>query len=297
MKKISRVQGKIGIRSVILPNGVAVGAEKKLYFGSISSLAAETRVYGDEIVTRSVDELCPDKEFEMGIYSIAKIFRILCIPLTIFSVILWGMAVSYNSPIELLCRVLIAVFISGIVAPRSMTRFFLKTFKKGEYLKESQFRGAVYQVINAFYELGRVPKMEELNNYSIFSRYDPYFERELKRPIAIIGAVCVLNFNWIADLIALVVMIVIIHFLFKTNTIYAMEILVVSKPDTKQQEAAIKTLEEAISFVDGIEVEESFVHIPSAEFIREFLDEEKCNNCPDAEQCFLYQMVKKETQN
>lgn len=295
MKKISRMKGNIELRSVSLPNGIGIGANKLLYFGSIGSFSAETKVYGDEVITRKVDDIMADEKFEMGIMSIARNFRLISIPFVILSVIL--LKSTFYSPAELLSRLLLIISVSGVVAPISITRFILKTVKKGEYLSESQFRGAIYQVINAFYDLGRVPKFEELNDYSIFSRYDPYFRNELNGPIIATAVGLIVNPNLLIYASLLVLILLLLHILFKTQRIYAIEFLVVSKPTEKQKEAAIKTLEEAISFIDGIEVTEGVAHEIPIEFIKNFVNEEKCYKCPKAEICFLYQMIKNMTEN
>ena len=298
MKKLSKVEGRISLRSVVFPNGMAFKAEKELYFGSISTLAAETRVDGDEVKTESVNEIHVDETFEDRIASIAKKVRIFSVPLLVISFLLWSIAMSSHSPLELVCRVLLVVSASAIAAPRSITRFVLRIFKKGEYLEESRFRGALYQVINAFYDLGKVPKLEELKDYSIFSRYDPYFTRELNGPVVFVAAGLLMNLNWIAYLVGLAMIIIVLFALMKTNMIYAMEFLVVAKPTKMHQEVAILTLKEAVSYVDAIKVSKIIISSPLDEIPDELIDMEDCEKCSEAENCILYQMVKKqETQS
>lgn len=299
MKKMSKVQGDIALRSVVLPDGIAVKAEKLFEFGSISSFAAETKVTGDEVTTNGIGEIKPDDTFEEKISKIAARVRMVCVPAAIVTFILWILAKNFDNPFKLLLCVLFVVSTSAATAPRSMTKFALRLFQKGEYLEESKFRGALYQAMNAFYDLGKVPTLEALEDYSIFSRNDPYFQKELNGPIVFILVGIIQNFDGIAWLIAMFAGVLILLALVKTEIIYAIELLVVSKPDRKHQEVAIRTIEEAISYVGSIKVEMSQTADVEAidEMFDKFLKLEDCETCKKKESCSFYrlhQMLKKE---
>lgn len=145
-----------------------------------------------------------------------------------------------------------------------------------------KFHSAEHAVINAFYDLGRAPTMEEVKKYSIFS-YHCGIPEQVKTAWGWYGlGVCVL-FPGLNFLIAVWFFIVITFFAHKVNFFFT-EIGFLGIPTEKEYEVAILAMEEVLRHKE--ESKEDFEYAmneaPTLNTIREIEEDESKRNNPDS---------------
>lgn len=252
MKKLSEKRGPVNIRSIALTQGIRLQASHdNMGYRSIFSRVMEAKSSGEVIIYSTVFDFKDKEKYENVISILTKVFLAI-------SAVMWIVSFLATMKYENYIEIYLCVFtFSSIVLifPKSMTRFILRTFIRHGYLEESKFKGALYQVLNAFYDLGRVPNIEELEKYSIYSKYDEDYVREIRKraPFIVIGTV--MSIDWGSMWLRVLATFIILAILEFVPILYYLESMVVSKPKTKHQEVAIFALEMAIEDLEKKEKE------------------------------------------
>lgn len=295
MKKKSRIQGDLRFRSVVLPNGIGIKAIKRNGFMSIETLGVSRTVKNGNVEVNQIQDLEPVKDYEDETRNVSKKIMIACGIMGVIWMVLW--VINISKPYGVIFFPFAIWSLAVGMAPRTMAHFILRTFKKGDYLSMSQYTGALYQVANAYYDLMRVPQMDELKNYSRYLIYDKFF-KEICRAIPFVLAGIASFSTGIGYIILIVLLLAILLILQKTDLIYNVEALVVSKPTEEQLAIVLNTVDDAISYIDGVNIVNAGDGDTYKVSIRmDIVDgnpisKEVCEKCPNKEECGVYQEMK-----
>lgn len=149
-----------------------------------------------------------------------------------------------------------------------------------EILQLFRFHAAEHAVINAYYDLKRVPTMEELKNYSIYS-YRCGITGVAKLAWGPIGVgICILfPGNWF--FLAIGVFVLITMWAIKKK-FYFMEVLYTAEPKEFEYDAAIKAMTLAIEAKEDVEatIREALNNSPNIEVTMELFEDENGNKSP-----------------
>lgn len=245
MKKISKQKGNITIKAVSLYDGIIFSASRvldevfqrtgpdvKAEFGKAETVhdfdieRSKIRTIGnEEVIKKTVKFL-----YAFGLVSFVLAI-VSSIKFVYFSIIFkWLFIVSFGS----------------MFTPDVVRLYFMNHFARDEKIRSlARFHGAEHSVINAFYDLRRVPTLEEVKRYSMFSLRCGSLPQVSKLGITLISSIAVL-FPSYWNILALAILAVIAITLDKAGKLYFMEFLVVSKPKDAEYEIAIKGLSKAI---------------------------------------------------
>ena len=128
-----------------------------------------------------------------------------------------------------------------------------RIFGNKEVISFSKFLAAKNAIQNAYYDLGKLPDLDEVKHYSTISYDNDYItSRDATLATFWIGLMIVhpLPSGW--NILGLLVTIVIIFTLGKNNKLIFWRFLLVSKPEDIHYKAAITALEECIRCIDFI---------------------------------------------
>ena len=156
-----------------------------------------------------------------------------------------------------------------------------KIFRNKEYMNFSKFLGAKNAAENAFYDLGRVPTMEEIKEYSLYSAEDKYTKNSYIATLWLVLS-CVRFLDGWAFWVVTICTILLLCWLEAKEKLAFIQALVVSKPEEKHYEVAIAALEEAADILEHVEVRFQEVEI---ELDPENFNEETCKECPAYDYC------------
>lgn len=162
------------------------------------------------------------------------------------------------------------------VIPKACAVALGRIFHNQEIINFSKYLGAKNAVENAYYDLGRVPNIEEVKDYSIHSVDCQYTKNGYMACLAlIICCVRLLNgwWYWIATIFALVIM----WTLEWKNHLTLWQWLVVSTPSEEHYKVAIRAMEETSEIIDCFHVVHHNVEV---KFDPESFNAEKCKGCP-----------------
>ena len=153
-----------------------------------------------------------------------------------------------------------------MLMPKAFAIFFERVYNKENEMRDfSKHLGAKNAVENAYYDLGRVPNMEEVSKYSIYASECKYTKNA---PLA--SLVCILYcvhflsglWYWIIAISSILTILL----LEAMNLLAVWQWLVVSKPDEEHYKVAIKALEKTVKFIDVVKGPKNF-------------DEDKSDQC------------------
>lgn len=135
-----------------------------------------------------------------------------------------------------------------------------------EYKSLRRYHGAEHAVINAYYDLHRVPTLEEIKRYSNWSnRCSSLNTFYTTIPFFIVGISRIICIgNWF--IVVVIILIIIMGILIKKEKLCFLEALVTSNPKDEEYEVAINALQFAIDNLENIDYK-----IPAIEIICEVL--------------------------
>ena len=131
------------------------------------------------------------------------------------------------------------------------SHMFLRVLGNNKTRRFCRFHAAEHSVINAYYDLGRVPTMDEIRGYSSFA-YNCGATDVAKKGWYWFGAFIFMNLSGLAALIFCAIFILIsilAHFLEK---FVFLQFIAIKKPTDKEYEIAIKALEEVLILVEHV---------------------------------------------
>lgn len=130
-----------------------------------------------------------------------------------------------------------------------------------EFKATRRYHGAEHAVINAYYDLHRVPTLEEIKQYSNWSdRCSSLNSFYAAIPLFIVGIsriVCV--GNWF--IVVATILIIIMGILIKKQKLYFLESIITSNPKDEEYELAINALQFAIDNLNNIEYKRPVIKI------------------------------------
>lgn len=175
-----------------------------------------------------------------------------------------------------------------LVLPKAFAILTGRLFRNKEMVSFSKYLGAKNAVENAYYNLGRVPNLEEVQEYSLYSSEDKYTKSSYIAALwLIISCVRFLD-GWAYWLITIAAILVLCWLDWKDKLAFV-QAMVVSKPDEIHYKAAIAAMEEVADTLDHVEVHfHSFELIPDPENF----DEVRCSE----KGCPAYDFCKEESQ-
>lgn len=175
------------------------------------------------------------------------------------------------------------VYLSFVVCiiPKAFVIFVGRVFRNKEIIEFSKYLGAKNAVQNAYYDLGKVPNMEEVKDYSLFASECKYTKMGYVASLWVL--ISVIRFidgwwYWIAAIMAILVLMLLEH----KNCLTFWQALVVSKPDEKHYKVAIAAIEETDELINSFDI--SF-HMIKGQPDPENFDEAKCEGCPAYDFC------------
>lgn len=132
--------------------------------------------------------------------------------------------------------------------------FFEKLRKNEDSLSLLRFHSAEHAAINAYYDLGRVPTLEEIRGYSNFSYSCGSLSQIIKFvPFLLVAITRLLPSFWFV--ISTIIIFTMI-FWFPESKLYFMEFLVTAEPTDREYKVAIAGIEQAVNEIKDIEISE-----------------------------------------
>lgn len=295
MKKISKESGDIRFGAFSSTDGITINPVKE--FGPLSFLsfmAVKATLHPDgKIDCKRVRYHSQSTQNDMMLVHEAErvkaITRILSFSLFLAYLILCF--VSYSRVAEVTLAFFFLSYAMQFIA-YPIVLFFKRILGNENAKSLARFHSAEHAVINAYYDLNRVPTIDEIHEYSSYS-YRCGSLVNFKQGILFLGfalARFAVSGLWIIP--AMLAVCLICFILVKTNGITFMEFLVLDKPTDTEYTVAIKAMDESVKNID---VEDIVPDIGSLlSFImmiegtmedNDLFDDERCKDCPDYEKC------------
>ncbi len=140
-----------------------------------------------------------------------------------------------------------------LVLPKAFAILTGRLFRNKEMVSFSKYLGAKNAVENAYYNLGRVPNLEEVQEYSLYSSEDKYTKSSYIAALWLIIS-CVRFLDGWAYWIVTIAAILVLCWLDWKDKLAFVQAMVVSKPDEIHYKAAIVAMEEVADTLDHVEV-------------------------------------------
>lgn len=168
-----------------------------------------------------------------------------------------------------------------MLMPKAWTIFIFRIFGDKEMVNFSKYLAAKNAVKNAYFDLGRVPNIDELGSYSCHSTDCNYTKNGYLALLSLL-----MTSTWLLDgklfVIAIIAIAIALCILELKNRLTLWQVLITSKPKKQHYEVAIKALEETVKIIDSFEIGfETFSFNPDSEDF----DEEECKGCPAYDFC------------
>ena len=247
MKKIAKQKGDISIYGSSHRDGITFSAVQRL--DDVIQLTGP-KIRSTEAGTRPLSN---NDEKELNYWrqkqeKKIKIFSNVMIVLSIMCLPVFFVALCTKNEFMACISKWIFVIATGITLTSHSTGYFFFYIVGDKNMASiRRFNGAKHAVINAFYDLGRTPTLEEVRKYSRFSSECDY----LKEEACWFGGIIIISiatfFSGKTYFILLVVLTVIFRYLNKMDKLYFMEFLTVGIPTDYEYEIAINGIKEALS--------------------------------------------------
>lgn len=137
--------------------------------------------------------------------------------------------------------------------------FFAACFGSERFRKMHRNHYAEHAAINAYYDLRRVPTLDEIKNYSGFA-YDCEVSAKFRNVwwIFVIGVCRMLPGIWYVVALAIVLF---LNYIFRKEKLYWTEIFTLLKPTDNEYRVAIAALQKAVSYMEDIDSMEGVIPI------------------------------------
>lgn len=287
MKKIVKQTGNIRLTGRAEKNGVAFSAAKDFGPVGVSSPGVFAAVdENSEITCSRYNSYPPNSRIDSKIDSLSKttrkvawiLFSIFFVAYLVFGIIQTGF--------ENVFFILSYIMLSVTALKKAVTISLARVFGNEEIKSFSKFLAAKNAVQNAYYDLKKIPSIDEAKKYSIFS-----FTSEYITPYDAAFATWVIPYSIICHsipfplllLLALFIVMVIVTLTMK-HMLFFWQFLILSKPENIHYEAALKALSESVTEVDSVEMHVTSFEI-SGNHERKTFSEEKCKGCEFYDLC------------
>ena len=174
--------------------------------------------------------------------------------------------------------------------------FFKRIFGSKSAQRLARFHAAEHAVINAYYDLQRVPTLEEIREYSSYS-YRCGSLNSFKYGLLFLGFALARLIPGLWFILAMLVAWIVDFILVKTDGLTFMEFLVLDKPSDAEYSVAIKAMDESVKNVDlnscfsdvesilKLAMLAGVVGISIDENVFDAFDKEGCIGCPAYDKC------------
>lgn len=297
MKKIVKHPEGVRLEGIVEKDGIGfiptkiAGPASVSFNGCFATVEEESgEVKCKNINNDPDDEACIKPEMDEKIKKSG--FRVLLISAISIVVALAMMFVSIWLPYtEIWINVfasIVYLMLFVLVLPKAFAILIGRIFRNKDMINFSKYMGAKNAVENAFYDLGRAPNMEEVQEYSLYSSEDKYTKSSYIAVLWLIISFVRHLDGWAYWLVTICAVLVLCWLDWKDKLAF-IQAMVVSKPDEIHYKAAIAAMEKVAYTLDHVEV-----HFHSFEFVPdpENFDEEKCSK----KWCPAYDFCKEESQ-
>lgn len=261
MKKMVRQNGDISFNAESANNAISFSAVKEVGPTSVGFPTVVARIDNHgKITCEDIDDFSKERNNFHKVFAkmgrkhskrfliIGMIFLLISIPIGIID--------------NRLSNVTVGLFMLSIgcsMAPGSIGFFVEKLKGNKEVINVMKFHAAEHAAINAYYDLNRVPTLEEIREYSNFS-YNCGSLAEL-RPLFIMMVVAISRMIFPSPITIIVYFICTLLLLFWSRKIkpYFLEFLVTQNPTDREYLVAIAGIERAVSVIEEVEIELKFM--------------------------------------
>lgn len=138
--------------------------------------------------------------------------------------------------------------------------FVMNLFGNEQFVQMCKYHYAEHAVINAYYDLRRVPTLEEIGKYSGFSYNCGVSKKIMNVWSVFIVAVC--NFAPEGYYLLAAMVLVLLSLWWLRKNLYWTQIICLRKPGTKEYQVAIAAITKALEYKARIDQTKDFVEIP-----------------------------------
>lgn len=287
MKKIVKPNGDIRLKGFSEKDGVAFFAppSNKVpmsfldpFIGTVATVDENNAIDCHMMITNE-----PTSSIDRKVNKIAEfVCKVLFFSILVFTIAFFVCSFTEKTFLADLLFTLLYMAMAVLSILKGFIIFVARILGDKEFKNFSKFLAAKNAVENAYYDLKKVPTIEELKNYSIFSPTSKYLVFDNTATVLIL--ICIVRFLpgvWYWIIISSVLVVIVV--LQSKGVFFFWQLLIVSKPENIHYEVALKALENTLEFHDSISVS-----VTVQEFNGELFSEEKCNGCE------LYDFCKKE---
>lgn len=295
MKKICKESGDIRFGAFSSTDGITINPVKE--FGPLSFLsfmAVKATLHPDGTIDckRVRYHSQSTQDDMMLVHEAEKVKAITCIlSFSLFIVYLILCFVSYSRVAEIALALFFLSYAMQFIA-YPLVLFFKRIFGNKNAKSLARFHAAEHAVINAYYDLNRVPTIDEIHEYSSYS-YNCGSLVNFRQGILFLGfalARFLVPGLWIIP--AMLAVCLISFILVKTDGITFMEFLVLDRPTDTEYAVAIKAMDESVKNIDVEDIVPDIgsllgfiMMIEGSMEDSDLFDDEKCKNCPDYDKC------------
>lgn len=260
MKKLSKRKGNVIIQGFSDYDGIAFIASSN-FFGPfvMNGPAVKTTILEGKPfykITKRLGKMQLEKDFEMVGSSVRNIVKKVVIACFIL------IAISTGTYLTKVFQSFIFILIAISAEPEIFAIFVkAKIFRKKKFIDLMRYHGAEHAVINAFYDLGIVPSIDEIKKYSRFSLRCGSLSELYKSAGWCVPAIAVLFPNYWCTLLVAVILYILLIIMYNKEKLYFMEFMVTSNPTDSEYKVAIEGLTKALDEYKKME-DPAFTHLP-----------------------------------
>lgn len=303
MRKIVNPSENVRLEGIAESDGVGFRAIKAAgpmvamncgYFASADAdgnITTQKMSEGNLIITNYIEEDEFESEMDKKIKVSAKTSIFITILMTIGCIIMAFVSTSWSSG-EIWSTIffcLAFMMIAASTISKGITIFVSNLLGNAKMRSFSQYLAAKNAAQNAYYDLGRVPNIEEVKDYSIFSTDCKYMKNAYYATMFIIMSLIAPldgGWYWLAAILA----IIILGVLQWKYQLAFWQFLIVKEPKDVHYEVALRSLEENVEWIDHLNIGIKTVVNPDPEKF----SEEKCpKTCPAYDFCKEVSMMQK----
>ena len=250
MKKIVKRTGNIRLKGMADKNGIAFQATKEigaiLFFSErVIATIDEEQVIQKKTLNRHENNFNMDAKINKLSGITIKVTCILGILFFMTSIVYAFKGSSLFNVSSCLFFIMMAVI--GLY--KGATIFGARILGNEEIKSFSKFLAAKNAVRNAYYDLQRIPNLEETKEYSSFSYNSKYLKSTYVPTILVFTGVALLAtgiWYWVIAILGIIISLV----LEKKNKLFFWQFLIVSKPEDIHYQVAIEALEGCLEKAD-----------------------------------------------
>lgn len=300
MKKIVKHPEGVRLEAIVEKDGIGFIPSKSAGPATISfnGRFATVEEESGEIKCKNIntdpeydgEEPCMKREMDEKIKK--RGFRVLLVSAVLIIASLIMMFVSITLPnAEIWINVfasMLYLLLFVLILPKAIAILLGRIFRNKDIISFSKYLGAKNAVENAYYDLGRVPSLEEVQEYSTYSSEDKYTRSSYIALLWLIFS-CVRFLNgWVYWLVTIAAILVLCWLEWKDKLAF-FQAMVVSKPNEIHYKVAIAAMEDAADTLDHVEVHFHMVELAPDP---ENFDEARCSE----KGCPAYDFCKEESQ-